>query len=94
MDLTIIFFVLIIAGIGAVIFLLLKKKPESEKKDDSFLLIEQRLLDQKNQIDEVIKTVDKKLSDINEIARSELTKNSNVIKSITEEMVKFGQTGK
>lgn len=86
MDISIIFYILIILGIGAVIFLLIRKKPESSK-DNSFLMIQQQI----NQISQVL---DSKLSESNKNAQSQFLYSADIIKNITEKLTKLDETNK
>src|SRR3989344_5194982 len=55
MDFLIIFYILVILGIGAVIFLLLRKKTEMKKEDNSLIMLQ-------NQLNHISQALDSKIS--------------------------------
>lgn len=68
-----------------VIYLLLKKKKEVPKDDQSFVMIQ-------NQLNEVTKTLDSKLSDTNQMVNTKMSESLNVIKDVTESLTKLDKT--
>jgi DNA recombination protein RmuC len=76
---------IILALLIAVIVLLLKKKNESPKDDQSFVMIQ-------NQLNEVTKTLDSKLSDTNKMVDIKMTESLGVIKDVTESLTKLDKT--
>ncbi len=76
---------IILALLAVVIFLLLKKKKDSPKDDQSFVMIQ-------NQLNEVTKTLDSKLSDTNKMVNTKMAESLNVIKDVTESLTKLDKT--
>jgi len=76
---------LILASVIAVIVLLLRKKKEVPKDDQSFIMIQ-------NQLNEVTKTLDSKLSDTNKMVNTKMSESLNVIKDVTESLTKLDKT--
>jgi DNA recombination protein RmuC len=68
-----------------VIVLLLKKKKEPLKDDQSFVMIQ-------NQLNEVTKTLDSKLSDTNKMVNTKMAESLGVIKDVTESLTKLDKT--
>ncbi len=87
MDLTILFYILIIVGIGAVIFLLLKKKPEVKKDDGSFVMLQ-------NQLNHISQVLDSKLSESNKNAQFQFEKSAKIIGDVTEKLTKLDETNR
>ncbi len=88
MEISIIFYILIILGIGAVIFLLLRKKPEEPKKDDGQLLMLQQ------QINQISQTLDVKLSESNKSQQFQFAESSKIIGDVRERLAKLDETNK
>jgi len=76
---------LILALLVAVIVLLLKKKKDPKTDDQSFVMIQ-------NQLNEVTKTLDSKLSDTNKMVNTKMSESLNVIKDVTESLTKLDKT--
>jgi DNA recombination protein RmuC len=87
MDYTIIFYLLIIAGIGAVIFLLLRKKPDPVKDDGQLLMLQQQI----NQISQVL---DSKLSESNKNAQFQFESSAKIIGDVRERLAKLDETNR
>ena len=81
------FFILTVAGIGAVIFLLIKKKPETKKDDNSLLMLQQQI----HQISEVL---DVKLSESNKNAMVQFNESSKIIGDVRERLAKLDETNR
>lgn len=88
MDYSILFYILIIAGIGAVIFLQLQDRKKEPKKDDGQLLMLQQ------QINQFVQSVDGKLSESNKNAQDQARYSTDIIKNITEKLTKLDETNK
>ena len=88
MDISILFYILIIAGIGAVIFLLLKKRPEPEKKDDGQLLMLQQ------QINQISQVLDSRLSESNKNAQFQFNQSAKIIGDVRERLAKLDETNR
>ena len=87
MDISTIFYIVIIAGIGAVIFLLLRKKPEPEKDNNSLLMLQQQI----NQISQVL---DSKLSESNKNAQFQFNQSAKIIGDVRERLAKLDETNR
>ena len=87
-DFSVIFYTLVILGIGAVIFLLLRKKPEEPKKDENSLLMLQQ------QINQIAQVVDSKLSESNKNVQEQFRHSADIIKNVTEQLIKLDATNK
>src|SRR3989344_4040496 len=87
MDYTIIFYILVILGIGAVIYLQLRNKPEEKKDDSSFLMLQQ-------QINQIAQAVDSKLSESNKNVQEQFKHSADIIKNVTEQLTKLDATSK
>jgi len=87
MDYSIIFYILVILGIGAVIFLQLRKKPEDKKDNSSLLLLQQ-------QINQIAQAVDSKLSESNKNVQEQFKHSADIIKNVTEQLTKLDATSK
>ncbi len=85
MELVILLIILVIllAGFG-VIWQFLKGQAASKNEDKSFLLIQ-------NQINELNRTVDTKLSESSKVIREQFTESARIIKEITHELTKVGE---
>ncbi len=88
MDISILFYILIILGIAAVIFLLLRKKPEEPKKDDGQLLMLQQ------QINHISQTLDTKLSESNKNQQFQFTQSAKIIGDVRERLAKLDETNR
>src|SRR3989344_2337033 len=88
MDISILFYILIIAGIGTVIFLLLRKKPEPPKKEDNSLLMLQQ------QINQISQVLDSKLSESNKNAVAQFSESSKIIGDVRERLAKLDETNR
>ena len=86
MDISTIFYILIVAGIGAVIFLLLRKKPEV-KKDDSLIMLQ-------NQINHISQVLDTKLSESNKNAQFQFNQSAKIIGDVRERLAKLDETNR
>ena len=87
MDISILFYLLIIAGIGAVIFLQLRKKPEPKKDDSSLLLLQ-------NQLNNISKVLDLKLSESNKNAIAQFGQSAKIIGDVRERLAKLDETNR
>ncbi len=88
MNSSIIFYGVIILGIGVVIFLLLRKKPEEPKKDDGQLLMLQQ------QINQISQTLDNKLSESNKNQQFQFAQSSKIIGDVRERLAKLDETNR
>ena len=88
MDYVILFYLLIILGIGVVIFLLLRKTPEPEKKEDNSLLMLQQ------QINQITQELRGGLSESNKNAQDQFRHSADIIKNITEKLTKLDETNR
>ena len=90
MDFTTILLIIIAVGMVVAIFLLLqnKNKKEPEKKDDSSLL----MLHQ--QINQIALAVDSKLSESNKNVQDQFKHSADIVKNVTEQLVKLDETNK
>src|SRR3989344_6154875 len=87
MDISVLFYILVILGIGVVIFLLLRKRPELKKDNNSFLLLQQ-------QINQIAQSVDTKLSESNKNAQDQFKYSTDIIKNVTEQLTKLDATSR
>jgi len=87
MDISIIFYILIILGIGAVIFLLLRKKPEIKKEDGSLVMLQ-------NQLNHISTVLDSKLSESNKNVQFQFEKSAKIIGDVTERLTKLDETNR
>ncbi len=71
----------------AVLWLLFKKSPHEANNTQSALLLQQ-------QLQELSRTIDTKLSEVNVNAQVQFGESARIIKSITEELVKVGESQK
>jgi len=88
MDYVILFYILIILGIGVVIFLLLRKPPEPEKKEDNSLFMLQQ------QINQITQELRGGLSESNKNAQDQFRHSADIIKNITEKLTKLDETNR
>ena len=87
MDISILFYILIIIGIGAVIFLLLRKRPEPKKEDGSLLMLQQ-------QINHISQVLDTKLSESNKNAQFQFNQSAKIIGDVRERLAKLDETNR
>ena len=88
MDYSILFYILIIAGIGAVIFLLVRKKPEPPKKEDNSLVMLQ------NQLNHISQVLDSKLSESNKNQQFQFNQSAKIIGDVRERLAKLDETNR
>ncbi len=88
MDISILFYVLTIMGIGTVIFLLLRKKSEPEKKEDNSLLMLQ------NQLNHISQVLDSKLSESNKNSQFQFNQSNKIIGDVRERLAKLDETNR
>jgi len=86
----VLFSILIILTVSSpvIFFFLFKKKLESEKKNDNSLLMLQQ------QISQIAQAVDAKLSESNKNVQEQFRHSQGIIKDVTEQIVKLGETNK
>ncbi len=87
MDISILFYILIVVGIAVVIFLLVKKKPELPKDDSALLMLQQQV----NQISQVL---DVKLSESNKNAQFQFNESAKIIGDVRERLAKLDETNR
>lgn len=87
MDYAILFYILIILGIGVIIFLLVRKKLAIEKNDNSLLMLQQ-------QISQIAKAVDIKLSESNKNVQDQFRHSAEIIKDVTEKLTRLDETNR
>ena len=87
MDISIIFYILIILGIGAVIFLLLRKKSEPKKDDNSLVMFQ-------NQLNHISQVLDSKLSESNKNAQFQFSQSAKIIGDVRERLAKLDETNR
>src|SRR6185295_12847511 len=87
MDISIIFYILIVAGIGAVIFLQLRKKEEPKKDDGQLLMLQQ-------QLHHVSQVLDTKLAEQNKNSQFQFAESSKIIGDVRERLAKLDETNK
>ena len=81
--------ILILIALIVLIFLFLKERSnKKEPKEDQSLLMLQ------NQIQEIIRTLDMKMSETNKNIQDQFSKNIEIIKDITERLTKLDETNK
>ncbi len=88
MDIAILFYILIILGIGVVIFLLLRKKPEPPKKEDNSLVMLQ------NQLNHISQVLDSKLSESNKNQQFQFNQSAKIIGDVRERLAKLDETNR
>ena len=79
--------ILIIAGILGAVFLISKSRKKEQPADAALLLIQ-------NQIQEIIRTLDSKMSETNKSIEEQFSKNIEIIKDITEKLTRLDETNK
>ena len=87
MDYSIVFYLLIILGIGAVIFLLLRKKPEPKKDDGSLVMLQ-------NQLNHISQVLDLKLSESNKNSQFQFNQSAKIIGDVRERLAKLDETNR
>ncbi|MSU60581.1 MAG: DNA recombination protein RmuC [Candidatus Staskawiczbacteria bacterium] len=87
MDYSVIFYVLIITGIGAVIFLLLRKKEEPKKDDSAMLMLQQQV----NQISQELRGG---LSEANKNQQFQFNQSAKIIGDVRERLAKLDETNR
>ncbi len=89
MDISVIFYILIITGISVVIFLQMKNsKKEEPKKDDGQLLMLQQ------QINQISQTLDVKLSESNKNQQFQANQSAKIIGDVRERLAKLDETNR
>ena len=88
MDINVIFYAIILLGIGVVIYLLLNRKSSENNQDGNSLLLIQQ------QINQITKAVDEKLSESNKNVQEQFKHSVDIIKNVTEQLVKLDATSK
>ena len=86
----IILLLVLVAGFGSVFFLLLKqgKDKEKDKSQDQALLMLQ------NQINELAKVMDSKLSESTKMIQTQFGQSAKIVKDVTEKLTKLDETNK
>ncbi len=87
MDISILFYIFIIAGIGAVIFLQTRRKEEPKKDDGQLLMLQQQL----NHVSQVL---DQKLAEQNKNSQFQFAESSKIIGDVRERLAKLDETNK
>ncbi|MSU54744.1 MAG: DNA recombination protein RmuC [Candidatus Staskawiczbacteria bacterium] len=89
MDYSIIFYILIIVGIGAVIFLQIKRSPKNPPAggDSAMLMLQQQI----NQISQVLDT---KLAESNKNSQFQFAESSKIIGDVRERLTKLDETNR
>ncbi|MBM3206202.1 MAG: DNA recombination protein RmuC [Candidatus Staskawiczbacteria bacterium] len=87
MDYVILFYILIILGIGAVIFLLLSKKEEPKKDEGSLVMLQ-------NQLNHISSVLDTKLSESQKSVQFQFEKSAKIIGDVTERLTKLDETNR
>lgn len=87
MDNSIIFYILIIFGIGLIIFLLLQKKTGHQKDENSLLMLQQ-------QINHISQILDSKLSESNKNQQFQFNQSTKIIGDVRERLAKLDQTNR
>lgn len=89
MDLTTALLIIILLGIAVTVFLVWsRQKPGQDNKNDNSLLMLQQ------QIGEIAKAVDLKLSESNKNVQEQFKHSSQLVQNVTEQLVKLGETNK
>lgn len=80
----------IISGaiIGIIIFLFSERRSKLKTKDDQSLLLLQ------NQIQDIIRTLDSKMSESNRVLQQQYSENLKIIQEVTEKLTKLDETNK
>jgi len=85
--LTIIIFLIIGAGISGFIFYILKSKGGDKSQSQALLLIQ-------NQINEITRTLDKKLGESAQAMQNQFSQSARIIRDVTERLTKLDETNK
>ncbi len=80
-----IFFLVLLIGLGMVIFLLLKRRPEKETQ--SLLMLQQQL----NNLNQVL---DNRLSESGKAIQEQFSQSAKIIRDVTEKLTKLDETNK
>lgn len=88
MDISLVFYILIIAGIGTVIFLLVRKKPEEPKKEDHSLLMLQQ------QVSQISQELRGGLSESNKNQQFQFDQSAKIIGDVRERLAKLDETNR
>lgn len=86
----IILLLVLIAGFGSVFFLLLKQSKDKEKDKSQ----DQALLMLQNQINELAKVMDSKLSESTKMIQAQFGQSAKIVKDVTEKLTKLDETNK
>ncbi len=86
----IILLLVFIAGFGSLIFLLLKQSKDKEKDKSQ----DQALLMLQNQINELAKIMDSKLSESTKVIQAQFGHSAKIVKDVTEKLTKLDETNK
>ncbi len=87
MDYSILFYLLIIIGIGVVIFLQTRKKPEPKKDDSAMLMLQQQI----NQISQELRGG---LSESNKNQQFQFNQSAKIIGDVRERLAKLDETNR
>ncbi|MDP1706899.1 MAG: DNA recombination protein RmuC [bacterium] len=79
--------VVILAGFATVVFLLRKQSQAAPEDNQSFLMIQ-------NQINEVNRTLDSKLSESSLFIRNQVSESLKIVKDVTESLTKLDETNR
>src|SRR3989344_1686331 len=94
MDISILFYILIIVGIGVVIFLLVWRKTELPKKDLSFEVGDNPFLLLQQQLNQISQVLDSKLSESNKNAQFQFNQSAKIIGDVTDRLAKLDETNR
>jgi len=86
-DITAILLILVLLGIGTVVFLLLRKNNPQGTDGNSLLMLQQ-------QIGEIGKAVDSKLSESNKNVQEQFKHSADIIRNVTEKLTRLDETNK
>ncbi len=86
----IILLLVLVAGFGSLIFLLLKQSKDKEKDKSQ----DQALLMLQNQINELAKIMDSKLSESTKMIQAQFGHSAKIVKDVTEKLTKLDETNK
>ncbi|MDD5760875.1 MAG: DNA recombination protein RmuC [Candidatus Pacebacteria bacterium] len=78
---------IIAAGAFYVVVIKKERKPKGENEDRSFLLLQ-------NQIQEINRTLDKKLGEIPNVIQNQFGQSARIIREVTEKLTKLDETNK
>lgn len=85
--LLIVLIVLVLGGLGAVIFLLRRLNRPADTDNQSFLMLQ-------NQINEVNRTLDAKLSESSQFIRNQVGESLKIVKDVTASLTKLDETNR